>query len=409
MIVRRSRLRILPAILFVMLATALPAFARDSAKSLGMRFTEGSYARVPFQVRGQHIWVRGVIGSSDSLWFVVDSGAAASQLDDSLARRFGLKVTGEHEAHGAGGVQLGGTVADVDLGIAGLSIHRHRLATLDLGELSARSGRSMDLILGRELFEACVVRFDYASGIMELWDAAHPPGGTPGVMLPLTFESNLSYVEGTLRLAGRAPLTGRFVIDTGSAGGVSLPPEVVERDSLLQCFPRTMEAVALGVGGDVRLRVGRGESFSLGDLRFDGPLVALRPQGPGRITALGTVGNLGGQLLSRCRVTFDYSRSRVWFEPGPEFSKPFPADMSGASIAHDATGWNVRVVNPDTPASEAGLQPGDVVTSVDGEPAESIDPPVLRKLMQTEGRTVQLGIRRGERDETVTLVLRRLI
>ena len=38
-----------------------------------------------------------------------------------------------------------------------------------------------------------------------------------------------------------------------------------------------------------------------------------------------------------------------------------------------------------------------------------MDPPAVRTLFQTEGRTVELGIRRDGRDSTATLVLRRLI
>jgi PDZ domain-containing secreted protein len=167
--------------------------------------------------------------------------------------------------------------------------------------------------------------------------------------------------------------------------------------------------VARGVGGERHLVTGRADSFALGDLRFNRPLVNMEQAGPGRITAPGAVGNIGGQLLGRCRVTFDYPHHRVAFEAGPEFRKPFEAEMSGATISRDATGWSVRLVNPDTPASEAGLREGDVLTQVDDQPAATLDPAALRKLMQTEGRAVRLGVRRGDRDETVTLVLRRIL
>jgi S1-C subfamily serine protease len=121
------------------------------------------------------------------------------------------------------------------------------------------------------------------------------------------------------------------------------------------------------------------------------------------------MGNIGGQLLGRCRVTFDYPRRRVRFEPGAGFGGPFEADMSGISFLRDPSGWIVRLVNPGTPASEAGVREADVVTSVDAIPAARIDARALSRLMQREGQTVRLGIRRGGEASTVTMVLRRLL
>jgi alkylation response protein AidB-like acyl-CoA dehydrogenase len=97
------------------------------------------------------------------------------------------------------------------------------------------------------------------------------------------------------------------------------------------------------------------------------------------------------------------------FERGTDFARPFEADMSGIAFTRDPAGWRVRLVNPDTPAEEAGLREGDLVTSVDGVPAAQIDPNAMRRAMQREGRSVRVGILRGTEASTVTLVLRRLL
>jgi C-terminal processing protease CtpA/Prc len=83
--------------------------------------------------------------------------------------------------------------------------------------------------------------------------------------------------------------------------------------------------------------------------------------------------------------------------------------MSGTTIQRDSSGWRVRVVNPGTPADEAGLRVGDVVTSVDGVPGERLDPAELREWMKREGHSVPIAIRRGDRDTTVTVKLRRIL
>src|SRR5262249_45074990 len=106
---------------------------------------------------------------------------------------------------------------------------------------------------------------------------------------------------------------------------------------------------------------------------------------------------------------FDYARQRIRFEPGPDFDQPFETDMSGLVTTRTPEGMAVLLVNDDTPASEAGLHSGDVITGIDGEPAPAFEPTALRQRLQQPGRTVRLDVRRGEASLTATLTLRRLI
>jgi len=225
----------------------------------------------------------------------------------------------------------------------------------------------------------------------------------------MTLEENHPYVEGTLEVAGRAPLRGRFVIDTGSAAALLIAPEVAARESLASAFPRTLETLGRGVGGELRNRIGRAESFTLGELRFDRPLVALAQSSAGRISAPGTVGNIGGLLLGRCRVTFDYPRRCVRFERRAEFDLPFQADMSGASILRDSSGWS-RAARESRDAcvrsGSARRRRGDER----GRRAGRAHEPAGAAHAHAERRPVRsVGIRRGTKEATLTLVLRRLI
>jgi len=365
------------------------------------------HARIPFEVVGGHAWVQGTL-NADSVWVVIDTGASQSVMDSSLTTRLGLKQHGSHESGGSGGVQKGATVDNVTLRIGGVTADFDELDTVDFGPLS-HGRHPMQVVLGFELFQACVVRFDYPAGMLDVWDNAHAPKAASGTRLPLTFIDHHPYVNGVLTLPGQPPLKGRFVIDTGSNAGLILTPDDDNRETLAHSFPRTLEVVTRGVGGDVHNRLGRGDAFSLGDLNFNQPLVMIPDSTPGRFSAAKTMGNIGGQLLGRCTVTFDYAHSSVSFERGEGFERPFEADMSGLGVTRDSTGLSVRVVNPATPASEAGVEPGDVLTRIDGKPAATMDPAALRSLMQQEGRKVEIEFRRGDDTQTKTLTLRRLI
>ena len=84
----------------------------------------------------------------------------------------------------------------------------------------------------------------------------------------------------------------------------------------------------------------------------------------------------------------------------PEIAQALGVDQRGGAVI-------ARVV-PDTPAEEAGIQPGDVVVSVNGEPVETSSQLRLAIGLMAPGDKVKLGIiRDGEKtDVTATLAKR---
>jgi predicted aspartyl protease len=381
----------------------------DAARrSSELSFGPGGHATIPFDLRNQHLWVRGRLNGADSVWIVIDTGASSSVLDEGVARRLSMKLTGENVSRGAGGTQVGHQAHDVTVELPGLTLRRERMGTLELGSITQTGGRPMQLILGYELFQSSIVRFDYERGVLDVWDPEHAPPPA-GASVPMTLIENHPYVDATLHVPGRSPLTGRFVIDSGSSGALIVTPEITARESLMSAFPRTLVAMGRGVGGEVKNHMGRADSFSIGGLTFAKPLVAMPDPSRGRISVEGSIGNIGGQILGRCRVTFDYAQKRIHLEPSPIFDRPFEGDMSGATFNRTPEGILVRWVNPDSPAAEAGLQVGDRVTQVDDQPAEAIDPSALRLQLQKEGRTVRVKVQRGADTMEKTLTLRRLL
>jgi len=293
--------------------------------------------------------------------------------------------------------------------VPGITLRSPRIDSVDLSAFTRLTGHPMQVILGYELFRACVVRFDYPARMVDVWDRAHAPSDPGGSAVRMTLLQNHPYIEATLAVAGHAPLTGRFVIDTGSGMAVTVTPDLTRNEGLLALQPRTLLVFGRGIGGEVPNHIGRAASFTVGTLRFERPTLAMPDSSAGHIAAPGTLGNIGGQILERCAVTFDYADSTVRFEAGPGFDRPFEADMLGATLAPGTEGYTVRWVSDDSPASEAGLGVGDVVTTIDDQPSTSLEMGLLRERLRTEGRVVKLGVERSGLKRDVTVTLRRLI
>ena len=390
----------------MLLARAAPAAPATQVRILG-----GDHVKIPIDMRSHHVAVRGRVNGSDSVWVVIDTGASSSALDQGFVRGLGLRTFGQHEAMGAGGPVPGISVADVTIDLPGLRIHRDAMDAIEMASLGAQAGRRLDVIVGSELFMHNIVVMDYEAGVMEVWDPAAfrwPKGGT---VVRMTLIENHPYVEGTITLPGRAPLAGRFVIDTGSSAALILSPATVERERVAAAFPRKLEAVGRGVGGELKNTIGRAESFSLGAARIEAPIVVCPSAGAGYISAPGTVGNIGGQVLSRFRVTFDYGHRRIGLESNRSRSNPFEADMTGAGITYAAELGVARVtsVPPGTPAAEAGIQPGDLIESLEDVGIAELTYGEFRERLKQDGREVRLGVRRGDQALSIKLRLRRQI
>jgi hypothetical protein len=391
---------------------APPVFARVPGPR-PWRILDGAVAHdIPIEINNNHILLRGRIQDRDSVLVTLDSGAATDVMLASRAQSLGLDTRGTHEAMGAAGAAAASTVSDVSLTIPRLALEHHTFDTLPLDQLGPQAGHPIDAIVGYPLFSRNVVAIDYEHERMTVYDGDGWTYHGKGVVLPLTFESNLPYVEARVTLPGGSPITGRFVLDTGNAGNLILAPSWVADHQALEHVRPTVEVVSRAVGGEARNPIGRIDRFELGGVRLERPVTMLRSPGPGAISAPGTAGNIGGGILRRFTVIFDYPRRRLILEPNARVADPFEYDMSGLALRAVPPAFDkvqVGLVLPNSPASELGIVPGDEIETIDGRPPAELGLDAIRKRFRVEGTTFQIGIRHGEERRTVTLVTRRLI
>jgi hypothetical protein len=163
---------------------------------------------------------------------------------------------------------------------------------------------------------------------------------------------------------------------------------------------------------DLRLPMGRVDRLELGDLVVPRPLVGFSQYTSGILTATEFDGVIGGELLRRFRVVYDYPGGAVFLEPTAALHAPFEHDMSGMFLIEDPEvrhRFLVHDVLEGSPASEAGLKIEDTVLSIDGVSAKQLSLDQVRSRLVGDGRVVRLAVRRGDETMRVILRLRRLI
>lgn len=397
-------------VLVVLLISSSPAPSGDQPAA-ALAAPGGEATRIPFLLRNHHILVRGTVDESDSLWFIVDTGASGHVLNASTAKRLGLRTEEGATAGGTGGQVAASRVRGARILLPGVELDSGHIVAIPLDMLALKTGHPCDGIVGYELFAERVVTIDYDRAELVLHPASEfrPPAGA--TTLPLTLRHNHPYVPARVTLPGGKPIEGSFVLDTGSVLSLILSPSFVAEHKAIERVPRTIQVQLGGVGGPTRNPLGRIARLELGPHVLVGPTAVLSQVGGG-FTSPEEAGNIGGEILSRFRVTFDYGRKRFHLEPGRRLNDAFESDMSGLAFSprEDGSGRiEVILVQEDSPAAALGVAVGDELETVDGR---AVAPPgllALRQRLREEGRTVRLGLRRGETRSDVTLTTRRLL
>jgi C-terminal processing protease CtpA/Prc len=215
-----------------------------------------------------------------------------------------------------------------------------------------------------------------------------------------------------IALPGKAPIEGLFEIDTGSDGVLSINSPFVKRHELLKALGAQQSNKDRGLGGESQRVDTRLGHMQLGRFKIAAPIVGLSVDVKGAMAEEDNDGPIGNEVLSRFKVTVDYSRQRMMLEPTSRLANPFESDMSGIVInaqGKDCRIFKVEEVAEKSPAAESGILAGDEIIAIDGKPANQFTSGRIERLLMQDGAKRSLTLRRDGKVRIVAIKLRRLI
>lgn len=392
----------------VALALRQPASAeRQTAK---VRFENGQrIATVPFDFNDRAIVVQVRVNDSQPLKFFFDTGAGMSVVGAAQAAKLGLPQTGKLNVIGTGGAVSGTFATGVSLSVQGVTVLNQSVAVFSLDDFPCEA-RDIAGLIGYDFIKDFVVQIDYEAKVLRLVDRGSFHYEGKGVWFPLTI-AKTPRVRARIKLPGREAIEGLFEIDTGHEGTMVINSPFVNRHKLLESLAHGIPASGRGVGGISRRIGARVESLQLGSYTVPSPVVALSLENTGALSATDNDGVIGNEVWQRFKVTLDYAGRRMWLEPNAYLKDAFAGDTSGIEI--ESAGDNCRVfkvtsVADNSPAAEAGIQPGDELVAIDDVPAAQFTAAQIYQLFTIEGADHSLTIRRANQSLTVRIKLRRL-
>ena len=370
---------------------------------------------IPFELAVRHVVVKGTINKSRPLAFVLDTGANRAIVRLDVAKELGLSLHGNVRTGGAGaGSQQGFLVRDATWSLAGLDGFAQPVTlALPFRDLPSGMGRDIDGIVGGEFIRQFVVELDYQARSMTLHDPKTFAYNGRGQTLPIELNSNGHPVlKATITLAGGEAIEAPFVLDIGSGLAIALHSPFVAEHNLPPPDAKIIRAIGMaGAGGKSHGRIGRVEALTIGSLTIKSPITMFSEDKGGAFANAALAGNLGAQIASRFRMYLDYGRLRIILEPSPTFAEPFDRAHSGIALragGADFRTFRVHEVLENSPATDAGIQEGDIITAIDGTSAATLTLSAIAEMFEKPG-TYELTIRRGEQAMTVKLVPRKLI
>lgn len=392
------------------------AFSRPSEDRLDYEFAGGaSSTSFQFEMHGNKPYFSAHINRDHPIWLLLDSGCGSTScLDLDYTQEIGIEISGSSNTGGAGEETVDAQFAkNVSFDLDGLSVRDQMVGVLPLFQtLADVEGRLIQGLYGGPLINAFVTEIDYDALTIRLHER---PGYTyhgPGEVIPLQMMNNFPMVIGVVTLPGCEPAEGIFLVDTGVRNALCLSTPFVNQHHLLESSQALVHGVTgWGLGGVNREYLGRG-NLTLGSFQFDDLVVTLSQDTRGALASDMINGIIGGDLLKRFRTIFDYPEKRLILEPGQLFGQPFAHDASGLFLRSQAPAFDRAIVVgvfDKSPAAEAGLQEGDEILTINGQPFAALGLEQMRRLLLKESQVVQFGLHRNGQELSADFTTRCII
>src|SRR5436190_8670049 len=346
--------------------------ALPKAKS-EVRFTSGNSATIPFEYTDDDNEILKVrINGSQPLNFTVDTGSDVFAIITARqARSLGLTAGNNYKVGVAGtvGEIEAAAISSANLTLPGVEALNQRIEVLITDVQANNDGTEIDGVLGLEFLRHFVVDIDYENKTIKLFSPDKFQYSGRGETIPIRIHGESPEVRMKLVTASGKTIESYFEIDTGMSGTVLFRTTTVNKYALAADVHTIQAATSIEGNGEFNGRIGRAKSLQLGRCAIDNPPVSVAQNVEGQ------GGLVGEEILRRFKVIFDFSHRRMILEPNSHFKDRYEEDMSGISLtpenANAAKVFRVRQVVAATPASDAGLQPDDLITMIDGQPASN--------------------------------------
>lgn len=393
---------------FFLFAFAIPVHSQDGFEFIK---TKNSKLKIPAKIIHNLVFIPVKVNGVDLL-FLLDSGVEETILfgikdpeNIHLNHVEKIKIRGLGASEAIEGLKSSGNVLTI-----GKSESKNHLLYLisDLSfDLSSFVGITVNGIIGYTAFKNHLVAMDYRNKQVIFYEpntAFQKKIEKEYTKVPLLIEKQKPYLN-TLVKMDTTQVWAKLLVDTGNSDAVWLFDRLSDQIEVPE--KHFNDFLGQGLSGPVEGKRGRIAQFSIADFKFDSPIVAFPDSTSIKNISINTnrLGSLGGEILRRFSVVFDYQNQQLFLKKNKSYKDAFYYNKSGIEVWHSGVQWvkqlivvqdNLTVIDvgrdnaeknranlkykmdlkpvyeigyirENSSAAKSGLQTGDVLVAIDGK------------------------------------------
>jgi hypothetical protein len=316
---------------------------------------------------------------------------------------------------------------------------------------SSQVGIPVNGIIGYHFFKNHLIEIDYSRKKVFIYNETNTKIqkklSTKYKEENISVEENKPYYLSNVTSEG-SMYPSKLLIDTGNSDAIWLFLNKAKKIKLPK--KHISDYLGRGFSGDVYGLRGRIDDFSFGSRTFKNPITTFPDSTSVRSVnfVADRVGSLGGEVLSRFTIAFDYSKQKMYSKPNNKINEPFNFNMSGIEVQHDGLEWvkntyedkgkvltpfssqnaearvqdNLKIkfelkpvftiysVRKDSPADLAGLKKNDRLLAIEGKSTHDLTIEKINGLLKSEeGKSIELVIERAGKRLTYEFQLKSIL
>lgn len=408
---------------------------------------EGKKIVIPFKLINNLIFIPVNINGAD-LTFLLDTGVAETSIFSLENKELQLTNVEKIKFSGLGGDKsIDGFLSDDNIGRIGKNFVNYSMTVFIITDqdfnISSHVGIPVNGIIGYHFFKNHRILIDYISKKITIYndEDLFRKKTRNFSELDITIEKSKPYIIADVEMTNERK-SSKLLIDLGNSDPIWLFPKLIK--DFVYNRPNIDDFLGRGFNGDIYGKRSRIHNFYLGNFKFEKPLTAMPDEYSIQHVNLveNRKGSLGGDIMRRFTVVFDYPHEKIYLRKNRNYDDPFHFNMSGLDFRQDGMEWTKDMVNlpaknqgnlsggvevlnnnlqynfilkpifsiagvrKDSPGAKAGLQKDDRLISINGKKTADMTLQKIMELMKSEeGKTIEMLIERKKRQMSLRFTL----
>ena len=405
---------------FFLFGFAISAFSQEGFEFVN---TKSSKVKIPAKIINNLVFIPIKVNGVELL-FLLDSGVEETilfgfedtkELNLNHVEKINIRGLGGNEA--IEGLKSKGNL--LEIGKLQSKNHLLYLVLDPLFNLSSFVGVTVNGIIGSTAFKDHLVATDYRNKVVYFYkpdSKYHHKIEKKYAKVPISIERNKPYINSSVWI-DTTEVKVKLLIDSGNSDAIWLFDQLSSEISVPELH--FYDYLGQGLSGTVEGKRARVAKFLMGDFQFDFPVVAFPDPGSIQNISLqfNRLGSLGGAILKRFSVVFDYSNGSLYLKKNKSYKAPFYYNKSGIEIWHTGLQlvqqmvvsldnsvaisgdgnksthkyrlelkpvYEIGYVRDKSSAFESGLKKGDIVVAIDGKSAYNFSLQEINALLWSE-------------------------